>query len=732
MKKALMLFIAFIYSHISHSQNSFKATIKDSETKEPIIGAIVYIKELNTGSTADINGNIELNHIPDGKQVLTFSFVGYAARTDTFNFPLIQSTPIEIFLSMEEEEMEEVVVSSTRSNRSISDIPTRIESITAEELDEKATMQPGNIKMALTESTGIQTQQTSATSANASIRIQGLDGKYTQLLKDGFPLYSGFAGGLSIMQIPPLDLKRIEVIKGSASTLYGGGAIAGLINLITKDPSEKREITFMANGTSAKGLDLSGYYNQKFKKIGVTLFAASNTQEAYDPNKDNLSDIPKYARYTFNPRIFYYINPSATISLGLNTSFENRLGGDMQVINNKADSTHSYFERNISNRYSTQLKFEKNFKNKSILTAKNSITNFARSIGMSNYNFSGQQIASYSEITYLLPKEKTEWVTGLNVWTDQFNESANSNLNKRDYFQTTIGAFIQNHWNISNKFITEIGLRGDFISVNAPNQSISNKAFLLPRISLLYKATSKLTTRLGGGLGYKAPTIFSEEAETQGFQNIQPINFQTCNTETSIGSNFDINYRTKLTEEITLTINEMLFYTQLNSPLVLNYNSTNNTSEFTNGKGFLTTQGSETNMKIKYDDIALYVGYTYIDAQRHFNNINVVNPLTAKHRLNLIAMYEVENKLRIGYEAFYVSYQTLSNGNTTSDYWIMGISAEKKFKHISVFINAENYLDTRQSKYQSMYTGTIQNPKFSEIWAPTDGFIFNGGIKIML
>src|SRR5258708_27431656 len=106
--------------------------------------------------------------------------------------------------------------------------------------------------MLLTESTGIQTQQTSATSASASIRIQGLDGKYTQMLKDGFPLYSGFASGLSILQIPPLDLKRVEVIKGSPPTFYGGGAFPGLINFVTKDPSNKRELSLLVNGKDRK------------------------------------------------------------------------------------------------------------------------------------------------------------------------------------------------------------------------------------------------------------------------------------------------------------------------------------------------------------------------------------------------------------------------------------------------------------------------------------------------
>src|SRR5258708_33397991 len=135
--------------------------------------------------------------------------------------------------------MGEVTISSTRSNRTSRNLPTHVELINGEELEEKGNMKPGDIRMMLNESTGIQTQQTSATSANASIRIQGLDGRYTQILKDGFPLFTGAANGLGLLQTPPLDLRQVEIIKGSSSTLYGGGAIAGLINLISKTPTEK-------------------------------------------------------------------------------------------------------------------------------------------------------------------------------------------------------------------------------------------------------------------------------------------------------------------------------------------------------------------------------------------------------------------------------------------------------------------------------------------------------------
>ena len=726
------LLVLVLFANAAVAQNKLKVNIKDKETKEVLPGATTIMKSTAKGAAADVNGNVEIPNIPNGQQTFKFSMVGYQTVTWDIKFPLPTDSILIIYLQSESEELEDIQVTATRSSRVISDIPTRIETIASGELAEKAGMQSANIKMILTESTGIQTQQTSAISANTSIRIQGLDGKYTQLLKDGFPLYSGFSGGLSIMQIPPLDLKRVEVIKGSASTLYGGGAIAGLINLVSKEPTDKNEFTFMANTTSANGFDLNTFYSHKFNKIGITLFASRNTQAAYDPDKDNFSDIPQNTLYNFNPKIFYYISPTATLSFGINSSIEDRLGGDMNVINNKNDTMHTYFQRNKSSRHSTQLKFEKTFENKNVLTVKNSLAYFSRDIEMRDYHFGGKQTSSFTELNYLIPGEKSEWILGLNAWTDNFTETQPSFILKRNYDQTTFGVFIQNNLKVTDKFIIESGLRTDYLLLQSPYSIAKSYAFILPRLSLLYKFTSYLTTRIGGGLGYKAPGIFDEEAEKQGFQNVMPINLVSAKPEQSAGVNFDINYKATF-DELSMSINQMFFYTQVIDPLVLNSTLlARDTLSYENANGNISSKGWETNIKFHLDNYSIYFGYTFIDAERNYNNTRFANPLTARHRLYFTPMYEIEKNIRIGYEVFYVSPQTLTNGDKVRYYWLMGISAEKFFKHLSIFVNFENMLDSRQSRWQQMYTGSIQNPHFAEIWAPTDGFVFNGGFRIIL
>lgn len=704
----------------AQGQAVFSAVVIDEETDAPLVGVSVHVKGTTIGGATDEVGKITLNNVPDGRQTILFSYVGYENQALKLVFPLAQNEPLQIAMHHEHEEMEEIVVTTTRSSRTIGDQPTRVEVIAGEELAEKGNMKPGDIRMLLNESTGIQTQQTSATSYNSSIRIQGLDGKYTQLLRDGMPLYSGFSGGLSLMQVAPLDLQRVEVVKGASSTLYGGGAIAGLVNLISKTPTDEPELSFMLNGTSALGLDASGFYSARKERVGTTVFAAYNMGTPYDPADIGLSAIPKFNRFTLNPQLFVYLQEESQLRLGLNFVSEERLGGNMDYLlgNTVVDP---YFEGNETQRVATQLQWDQRLGDRTQLTAKNSVSFYDRTVTGRQYTFAGRQLSSFSELNVSHEDERTEWVGGLNLWTDRFDQrvgSANMDLSFQD---ATVGAFVQNIWNAAPQWTLETGLRIDYHSDFGWQP--------LPRFSLMYEPNEALTLRLGGGLGYKAPGVFSEEAERFQFRNLRPITPGSMTVERSLGSNMDVNYRVALGDELLLSTNVMLFYTQIQNPLALRILP--NEMVFVQPDGYVQTQGVEVNMKWSYHDFKLFIGYTFADVSEHYNGIETPFPLVARHRLNNVLMYEKHENFRIGLEAYYFSPQWLSDGARGQSYWITGLMMEKSIgESLSVFLNFENFLDTRQTAFDTIYTGSLSDPVFRDIYAPVDGFVTNGGIKL--
>ena len=169
----------------------------------------------------------------------------------------------------------------------------------------------------------------------------------------------------------------------------------------------------------------------------------------------------------------------------------------------------------------------------------------------------------------------------------------------------------------------------------------------------------------------------------------------------------------------------------MDNPLLLE-NPSSNLYQFVNSPGYIHTKGTETNIKIGYDDLKLFLGYTYTDARLNQNGTNTESPLTPKHRINSVLMYEIEDKWKVGLEAYYFSPQKLNDGTMGKDYVICGLMAEKIWERFSLYANFENFLDTRQTRFDSIYTGTISNPVFKDIYAPLDGFVVNLGIKLKL
>jgi iron complex outermembrane receptor protein len=723
MRFTILFILTLASGVISYSQNSVNFKISE-ESGAPLIGATIVIEGTTAGTITDERGVASFDNLPDGNVKFEISFIGYEEYKMTLRFPNDDKKTIGIILKESEEELEEVIISATRSSRTIEDIPTRIEAITEEELGEKAAMNSSNIGMLLQETTGVQMQQTSLSSGNLSIRIQGLDGRYTQILKDGFPLYGGFAGGLSIMQIPPLDLKQVELIKGSNSTLYGGGAIAGLVNLVTITPTDEPKMDFLFNQTSASGTTGNGFYAQKYGKTGLSIYGSATNQVAQDTDNDGFSNITKAITVNLNPKFYYYINPSTELNLGLNTTIDNRTGGDMEVIKGNPDANHVFKEENFSERYSTHLFFGNSNENRTI-TAKNSIGYFYRKLSIPDYQFKGSQISGFTEILYNLQKnEKTDWQFGINHYFEKFTEDNDSLYPLRDYSQNTVGAFIQNTSEISPKFTFEGGLRTDY--------NFRYGTFTLPRVSLLFKVNKKLTSRIGGAMGYKLPTIFTEDAERFWYKNISPINIDSVRSETSTGGNFDINYKTIFFNKFIFSVNQMFFLTRLKNALVLRANNTSDGYSFESADGNILSSGFETNIKLRYDNLKLFLNYALVNTELRYDNIYKQKPLTPRHTLGIVLFYEVEEKWSAGYEVYYTGSQLDESYVLKPEYWTMGIMLMRYFKRVSVFINFENFTDVIQSDFEPLVLPPVNSPTFSNIWAPTDGFVFNGGFKLRI
>lgn len=722
MKQVISFFAILLTAQISFAQNTFTATVKDEDTRQAVVGATVSLKDTDISATTDAQGIARLTDIPDSEQTIIIFSAGYEIKELKFTFPLAAQSENLIFIKVINE-VGDVTITSTRTGREIDDVPTRVEAIDEEEVDEKANMRPANVSMVLNESTGIKVQQTSATSNTQSVRIQGLDGRYTQLLKDGFPAFGGFSGSLSLLDIPPLDLKQVEIIKGPAATFYGGGAIAGVVNFISREPEDRPVTSMIFNQTSALGTDFSIFNSRKFTRFGYTFLGSVNYQKEYDVDDDDFTELPRTNSFNLSPRLFFYLDEKTRLTIGNTTSYQNRKGGDVFVLRDQADGFHQYFENNNSFRNITTGQLDRELSQGRRIVAKQSLAFFNREIEIPNYQFKGRQFNSYTDISYLHPVKKHVLVFGFNAVYDRFREKQDSStLIPRDESRTTFGGYAQDSFEITEKLSLEAGFRLDHVK--------DYGLFALPRVSMLYKFTNHLSSRFTVGLGYKAPSIFTEEAETLLFQNLLPIG-NTLKAERSRGGTFDVNYRNTVGDKFSYTLNQMFFYTEIEDPLVL-LPDAGGLFSFSNATQPIRSAGFETNARLSFDFVKLFVGYTFTNAKAKYLAGNQILPLTPKSKLNSSLLFEKEANFKAGIEAYYTSSQFLTNRFRTRPYWVLGIFGEKTFGKYSLFINAENITDTRQSRFGTVVFPPHQNPTFSEIYTHTEGRVINGGIKIKL
>ncbi len=727
-----ILFSLFFIQNLS-AQNTFRAVVKnDGQETEWLAGATAHIVDTTIAAIADSNGLIVFENIPSGEQTIEVSLIGYFRKRIKITFPQpVNSSITEIKLQSQAEEMEEVIVTSTRNYQKPEYLPTRVEVVSEEEVEERSHDKPSDVSHVIREQPGVQVQRTSATAGTMSIRLQGLKSRYVQLLKDGFPLFGGFSNVIGITQIPPLDLKQVEIIKGSSSTLYGGDAIAGVINLITKTPDEKPVYDIMFNGETANAYDAGLYASQKVKWFAFSLMGAYRYQFAKDWDGDHFTETPKLQRYTVSPQLFFDLSKHAKLNIGGNYTHEDRLGGAMEYIQNKSDSTYNYFEKNVSDHISSNFKFEYDFEKAGKLTVKNAFNYFDRDLKIPYYFFKGNQMASASEINYRFIRKKHDVVIGVDFRTDKFTEANDSVSMKRSYSFMTFGAFFQYIYNFSEKTTLEGGFRIDYNNVY--------KVYPLPHIAIRQKFNEIFSVRLNVGMGYKLPTIFQDESEEARFLNVQRI-ASSVKPEFSLGGTIDLKIKPPSFNGLNVTISQLYFLTHIFRPLLpqTSFDTSCHSIDceqisYTNANGFIRSGGVETGINFSYRGMSASIVYTYTDNNRKIDGIRSIAPLTSKHILSLLAGYEIKNFF-IGIDVYYYSPVKLSDGRMGKQIWEVGLNTQYAFKYLILFANFENIANIKQTSYGPTVfaSPTFSHPRFSEIYAPLEGRLFNMGFKLRL
>lgn len=705
------------------AQNKLEVMVNDSLTSESVVGATVVLKNTFNGVVTDVDGRAIISGIPDGVQEFEISFLGYIKKSFSLSFPLPQSQPLYILLQPDDRQLDEVAITTSRTNSRIEDAPLKVEVIGLEDLSEETSIKPGNVSSILGDVSSIQVQSLSSVTNNSTVRMQGLDGKYTLLLRDGMPSFGGLSGGLSILQIPPLDLKQVEIIKGPASTINGGGAIAGLINFVSKQPVDSAESVFTINQSTLSETDLNTYFSNKKNKTGYTFLASCTSQRATDVDNDNFSDVPEVKSFFLHPRLFFDLSKNSKIIVGVSASGEDRIGGDMNAVVSETNSLHRYFHSVKTDRLAVDVVYNYLQQNKNKWSFKSSVNQFCRKEGTNSSAVNGRQWNVYSELYYAVPSENHQFVFGSNFLADDYSKLSNDTFSPRDFNNHTVGFFSQYELNYKHAANLQLGIRSDYHSTYG--------WFVIPSAAALVHLHKNFSLRINGGAGYKTPDLL-ELTETSLSENQSTFHFDDAiRSETSVGGTFEWNYKKVFANDLVLFINQTYFFTEVDNSIVESLN-TEKTSLYINSSHVLSTKGIDNYIRISKHPYELYAGYTYTEPENSIEEKQPYVTYTPLHRFALTLVDEITEQWRLGFETSYNGFQYRDSGSKTPGYFFLAASVQYKTGGFTFVLNGENLLDFRQSSSERIVSGTPVSPQFKKLWAPVDGRVLNFSVMLKI
>ena len=693
-------------------QDAASATIRVTVTTEtgPVSGATVTIN--GTTVTTDANG-FATAALPLGKVEIGIAKEGFFPAKTSLSVDAAREWQVNVELKLAEKVEEEVKVYATRTDTKIQDSPTRVEVIGRDEIEEETAMTPGNIVMLLNEMGGLRVQTTSASLGAASIRIQGMRGRYTAFLGDGLPLFGQEGGGLGLLQIPPVDLGQVEVIKGVASAMYGAGAMGGVVNLISRRPTAEPIHEVLFNRSTRGATDASIFLaSQLTPHWGVSFLGSGDWQERNDIDHDGWIDLAGYSRGVVRPRLFWDNGNGWTGFLTGGFTYETRDGGTPPGAVLPATGK-AYIESLSTQRYDVGGNIQKVIKQRYIITAR-----FSASLQDHDHRFGDIRERDrhgllFGEVTARGAFKRNTWVVGAAAQREVY---LSHDLPQFTYRYTTPGLFVQDDFEVARWLSVSASARVDFQSQYG--------TFFSPRISALLRWHG-WTSRLSAGEGFFAPTPLTEETQAAGLTRLtipRPLIAER-------GRSASIDLSRKIGPAF---YSVALFDSTVNHPINVERGSV---YELVNLARPTHNVGAEFLATLRKSGFSATLNYTYVRSQEFEFGQRVNTPLTPRQSLGIVGMWQKEKVGRIGVEGYYTGAQRLEDNpyrTESKPYFLFGFLAEHPIGRFKLFVNVENLTNVRQTRWDPLLRPeqATDGRWTVDAWAPLDGRVINAGIRL--
>lgn len=609
-----------------------------------------------------------------------------------------------------------MTVSATRTERLAGETPLRVEVVDEMEVDENTLMAPSGISMLLNETPGIRVQNASPSLGTSGVRILGLSGQYTVMLADGLPLYGGAASALGPLDISPVDLKRVELIKGAASSLYGGQALGGVINLISKPPSGQSEL--LINRRTLGVTDLATWLSRRIsEQSGVSLLVSATTQSAVDIDRDGWGDQSRANRWGIRPRFSATDSRGRALFATAGYGFDDRQGGT--VGSGLAPDGLPFREALTGRRADVGMTLRLPRPDSGHLALRLALSTNGRERWFGRGPIERDRISTgFAEVTRVRKAARGAIVFGAAVQTDAYYNRLNPTF---DHTWVTPGLFVTTDRDLGPVTVSA-SIRAD--------QHPETGLMLTERLALLVRPAAEWSVRVSGGTGFAAPVSLTEEVEAIGLRAIQP---SALSAERSVGGMVDLNGRVLGAELLvtgyTSSVVGAIQLVDLGGPTL--------TGALRNAAGPTRVGGAEAAAIWRFGDSKFLLTYGYARGSRTDAETGqrTPMPLLNRHRLGGDLMLEKPGVYRIGIEGIYYGRQALDDNpyrSQSKPYLYTMALAMRQFGAVEIVANFENLLNVRQTDYQSLVrpAQAVGGRWTTDVWAPLEGFMANVAVRI--